>query len=215
MKPEFITFTGADDWTALEGMHDLSRKYPIEWGILFSRSRQGKEPRYPGGDAQSRFLHSNLRMSAHLCGEYSRKIMAGEDIVGMIPVDLGYFNRIQINHADPIPLRVQEFGNSWGPRCIAQTRSDYWPPWRSIDWLFDRSGGRGEAPTAWPAHPRDNRMVGYAGGISPETIRGVMSVLEHIGGRYWIDMETGVRTGDRFDLEKCRQVCEAVYGGPA
>jgi hypothetical protein len=32
-------------------------------------------------------------------------------------------------------------------------------------------------------------------------------------GPYWIDMESGVRTDDRFDLGKCRAVCDAVYGG--
>jgi hypothetical protein len=40
-----------------------------------------------------------------------------------------------------------------------------------------------------------------------------MSVLEQTTGRYWIDMESGVRTDDRFDIEKCRAVCEAVFGG--
>ncbi|MBR0879526.1 hypothetical protein [Bradyrhizobium liaoningense] len=61
--------------------------------------------------------------------------------------------------------------------------------------------------------PGGDRLVGYAGGISPENIHGVMSVLEQTTGRYWIDMESGVRTDDRFDIEKCRAVCEAVFGG--
>jgi hypothetical protein len=30
---------------------------------------------------------------------------------------------------------------------------------------------------------------------------------------YWIDMESGVRDDDnRFSLDKCQAVCEAVYG---
>jgi hypothetical protein len=212
-KPDFITFTGADDWTSIEGMRALSRQYPIEWGVLFSPKRQGVDPRYPGGEALSRLLWSELRLSAHLCGDYSRQIMAGEAIIN-IPVDLGLFSRIQVNHVDPVPARIVEFRSGWGKmRRIAQARGEEFPTDTSVDWLFDRSGGRGTAPTAWPPHPGGDRLVGYAGGISPDNIRGVMSMFETwVHGPYWIDMESGVRTNDRFDLEKCRLVCEAVYG---
>lgn len=208
MKPEFVTFTGADDWTSVEGMRELSAKYPIEWGVLFSPKRQGVDPRYPGGDTQSRLLWSDLRMSAHLCGDYSRQIMAGEAIIDS-PVDLGLFSRIQVNHVEPNTARIIEFRNGWGKmRCITQAR-DQFPDDTSVDWLFDASGGRGIAPTSWPSHP--GRLVGYAGGINPEN---VLDVLKAVGatGPYWIDMESGVRTDDRFDLAKCRAVCEAVYG---
>ncbi|WP_454629668.1 phosphoribosylanthranilate isomerase [Bradyrhizobium cenepequi] len=212
MKPEFITFTGADNWTSTEGMHALSRKYPIEWGILFSPKRQGNDPRYPDGDGLSRIMWSNLRTSAHLCGAYSDAIMNGAEIQRP-PVDFGYFRRIQVNHTDPVPARIIDFRNGWGRmRCIAQTRGEEFPQDTSVDWLFDRSGGTGAAPTAWPMHPGGDRLVGYAGGISPENIRGVMSVLDQMPGRYWIDMESGVRTNDRFDLQKCRSVCEAIFG---
>lgn len=213
MKPEFITFTGIDNWTELYDIHALSLKYPIEWGILFSPKRQGSDPRYPDGDALSRFMWSNLRLSAHLCGAYSDAIMEGRDLEKP-PVDFFYFRRIQVNHAEPKPDRIIHFRNGWGKaRGIAQTRANQFPADTSVDWLFDRSGGRGETPTAWPAHPGGDRLVGYAGGISPENIHGVMSVLEQTTGRYWIDMESGVRTDDRFDIEKCRAVCEAVFGG--
>ncbi|WP_050400449.1 hypothetical protein [Bradyrhizobium embrapense] len=213
MKPEFITFTGIDNWTELHDIHVLSIKYPVEFGVLFSPKRQGTDPRYPDGDALSRFMWSGLRLSAHLCGDYSRRIMAGESIVDTIPVDLGYLNRVQVNHAEPDPAKIIEFRNGWGSmRAIAQTRADAFPADTSVDWLFDRSGGTGVAPTAWPMHPGGDRLVGYAGGISPDNIRGVMSVLEQMPGRYWIDMESGVRTDDRFDIAKCRAVCEAVFG---
>jgi len=211
MKPEFITFTGADDWSSIDDMRSLSARYPVGWGILFSRKRQGIDPRYPGGEAQSRFLWARgLKLSAHLCGEYSDDIMAGRCIACKIPVDLSYFSRIQINHAQPVPARIIEFRNRWGTmRCIAQTHSAF-PADTSIDWLFDASGGRGIAPAAWPTHP--GRLVGYAGGINPDN---VLDVIATIGatGPYWIDMESGVRTDDRFDLGKCRAVCEAVFGG--
>jgi phosphoribosylanthranilate isomerase len=53
--------------------------------------------------------------------------------------------------------------------------------------------------------------VGYAGGINPDNAAEVVSRIQ--ADRYWIDMETGVRTGDWLDLDKCEAVCRAVYGG--
>lgn len=211
--PTFITFTGADDHTDVREMIALSKGYPIEWGILFSPSRQGTDPRYPGGEAQSRFAWSGLRLAAHLCGDYSRAIMEGrlDDIVKQIPVDLGIFKRIQVNHRAPDPIRINTFRKGWGPRCIAQTRAAAFPKDTSIDWLFDASGGRGVAPAKWPAYP--GRHVGYAGGIGPDNVRAVIDQIA-ARGLYWIDMESGVRADGRFDIGLCRRVCEAVYGRP-
>lgn len=209
--PTFITFTGADDHTDVREMIALSKDYPIEWGILFSPSRQGTDPRYPGGEAQSRFAWSGLRLAAHLCGDYSRAIIEDrlDDIVKQIPVDLGIFKRIQVNHRAPDSIRINTFRKGWGPRCIAQTRAAEFPNDTSIDWLFDASGGRGVAPAKWPTYP--GRHVGYAGGIGPDN---VLAVIDQIAARgpYWIDMESGVRTDDRFDIGLCRRVCEAIYG---
>jgi hypothetical protein len=212
INPHFITFTGADDQTDVRGMAELSGRYPIEWGILFSPSRQGNEPRYPGGKALSRFAWSGLRMSAHLCGGHSRAIMESriDQVVQQIPVDLGTFNRIQVNHRDPDPARIDEFGKGWGPRCIAQTRAATFPTDTAVDWLYDASGGRGIMPDRWPTHD-DGRLVGYAGGISPDNVQAVIGQIA-ARGPYWIDMESGVRdSADRFDIALCRQVCEAVY----
>lgn len=212
--PNFITFTGADDWADIDDMRALARRYPIEWGILFSPSRQGVHPRYPGGEAQSRFAWSGLRLAAHLCGGHSNAIMTGAPM--NTPVDFGIFDRIQINHAEPLPDRISAFRRGWGPRCIAQCRiaGALFPRDTSIDWLYDPSGGRGVAPPSWswPTHPGGNRLVGYAGGISPTNVRAVIAAI-NAAGPYWIDMESGVRDADdRFDIDRCTAVCAAVYG---
>lgn len=209
--PEFITFTGADDWTDVAGMVDLSRQYPIEWGILFSPSRQGVDARYPsaGGDALFHMMWANICRSAHLCGQHSRDVMSGKSLATTIPVDLGHFGRVQVNHAQPVPRTIMlEIQDGWGPTPIAQCRGASFPVDTSVDWLFDCSGGRGETPVAWPEYP--GRLVGYAGGIGPDN---VASVIESIAatGPYWIDMESKVRTNDRFDLALVRRVCEIVY----
>lgn len=86
--------------------------------------------------------------------------------------------------------------------------------------LLDASKGKGIAPEAWNApviFDGQPLHTGYAGGISPENIEAVLdatekTVLEHgqPGTRYWLDMETGVRTDNQFDLEKVERVLSAV-----
>jgi hypothetical protein len=58
-------------------------------------------------------------------------------------------------------------------------------------------------------------LVGYAGGLGPETVAKVLPQLTQ-ATPFWIDMESKIRNGDdRFDVGLCRRVCEAVYGQPA
>ncbi|EEF26397.1 conserved hypothetical protein [Ricinus communis] len=89
-----------------------------------------------------------------------------------------------------------------------------------ISVLLDSSRGKGVTPDAW-APPRvwsgQPLHTGYAGGISPENIERVLDATEaairehgNPGARYWLDMETGVRTGNQFDLQKVEQVLRAV-----
>jgi hypothetical protein len=206
MKPQFITFTGADDATSIESMAALSARYPIEWAILFSPSRQGKDPRYPGVAALGRLSASGLRLAAHLCGDYARDVVEGRD--PEIPVMLGSYARLQINHAAPNPEAIAAYSKRVGVPCIAQARGETFPDDTSISWLFDASGGRGIAPKAWPRHP--GRTVGYAGGIGPDNVASSLAAIA-ADGPYWIDMESGVRTGDLFNLDLVAAVCEEVY----
>jgi hypothetical protein len=205
--PEFITFTGADDHTSIAEMAGLSRRYPIEWGVLLNPTRQGIAARFPGEDALARLMASGLRLSAHLCGSYAASIMRG--LGSEIPLDLTAFERFQINHARPDAARISRFGERWGRRCIAQTRGFAFSSDTSVEWLFDASGGRGIAPSEWPPYP--GRLVGYAGGIGPENAASVIEAID-AAGPYWIDMENRVRTDDRFDLVLCELVCAEVYG---
>ncbi|MBN8740679.1 MAG: hypothetical protein BGP24_14885 [Lysobacterales bacterium 69-70] len=208
--PDFITFTGADDRTCVNWMRNIATKYPVEWGVLFSPSRQGVDQRYPGGDKQSELAWSGLRLAAHLCGGHARYVM-GEGEKTRIPVDLGYWQRVQVNHVAPDGRCIARFCHSWGTKGIAQARGDTFPADASVEWLYDRSGGNGVAPKTWPKHPGRGR-VGYAGGINPDNVLDVLRAI-NCDGPYWIDMETGVRdAADWFDLDKVQRVCELVYG---
>jgi hypothetical protein len=163
-----------------------------------------------------------LRLSAHVCGSWAREVADG----GRFDAELGRVlagtvRRIQLNIAygeTDVALawvggEVRALGAN---RAIIQCRGEEFPAASFVDWLFDRSGGRGEAPGAWPRTRLRafGRIQGYAGGITPSN---VLSVLRRIaetkpdGRPHWIDMESGVRTGGWLDLDKCEAVCRAVY----
>ena len=72
--------------------------------------------------------------------------------------------------------------------------------------LLDASGGLG-IDTPIVLYP-SNGKIGYAGGINEGN---VATKLEYLlrnvrTGDFWIDMESGVRTDDWFDLDKVRRV---------
>ncbi len=122
------------------------------------------------------------------------------------------YRRVQVNHMAPHYLRIGAFQDACDTPCIGQFTVGPFPSTEAIQWLYDPSGGFGREPAAWPRHPGGDRLVGYAGGIGPDN---AARVVEAIGadGPYWIDMESRVRTEDDWlALEKCRQVCVAVFG---
>lgn len=215
-RPKFITFTGVDAHTDPAEMRAMSRLYPIEWGILFSPSRRGKETRYPELAEIQRVCRSfqGGRYAAHLCGGDAREVLergksSHDDLL------FECFTRAQVNTAQPIdPARLQEWGDALSISVIVQCRGAEFPTDKRVEWLFDKSGGRGIAPVTWPPIPH-RRRVGFAGGLSPSNVAAAVASIAGTApdAAYWIDMESGVRDErDRFSLNKCRAVCEAVYG---
>jgi phosphoribosylanthranilate isomerase len=75
--------------------------------------------------------------------------------------------------------------------------------------LFDESAGRGISPESWDK-PLPGHVCGYAGGINPSNVQAHIDMIAKVAPGYttWIDMETGVRTDDAFDLAKVRRVLE-------
>lgn len=219
--PAFITFTGVDDHTPIPGLVELSDQYPVEWGVLFSQKQQGTG-RYPSLPYIDELVDAPaLRLSAHLCGAWAREVLDhGRSVHDALLAD--HFRRAQINVKLPF---IDTAGlKAWGDKLhllpILQCR-DGFPKNPDVSWLYDPSGGRGETPAMWPVPPDDapdGELYGFAGGIRPGNVAGIVSLLGKIAGNYWIDMESGVRSGDadnsRFDLELCRRICKSVYGEP-
>jgi phosphoribosylanthranilate isomerase len=210
IKPDFITFTGADDGTRTEELLAFADRHPkTEFGILLSASRAGSS-RYPTL-SWIRNVPRSLHLAAHVCGSWAAALAErGEQ--AEVEALIGGFRRVQINVGrvpqDLGPLA--SFASRLGVEVILQSRDgNAFPADNRISWLFDASGGAGIVPTSWPRH-HEKRLVGYAGGLGPSNAAQVVAGLDATGP-YWIDMESRVRnTDDAFDLSLCDQVSRAV-----
>lgn len=223
-----VTITGADDQVNYEDLLALSREFPfVEWGLLMSESRAGTL-RYPSrrwligleNTVKGLTVDARPKLAAHFCGAVAREALAGR--LHDFPV-IERVQRIQVNGYTPRSPGVVKFARMMPSyELILQSRADVdtfaivqdvleiaaWN--RPASFLVDGSGGTGRPIDVFPV---SNVPMGYAGGIGPDN---VVQALEAIAfhrqfflGPYWIDMESGVRTGDHFDLAKVRAVLEA------
>lgn len=206
-KPLFITFTGVDGLTDVEQCVALSQRYPVEFGFLFSTTRD--DNRYSGMHKIVQFVEQGLSVAVHLCGAVAREAMTTVSY----PMQTEFANRVQVNLLDKHYVSTGLIALGQLKTTIQQSRNTkQWPDTPDgVYSLLDCSGGRGTEIKEYPATP-PNKLVGYAGGFRPGNVKSFVDSLHHHKHGYWIDMETGVRTDDWFDLDKCRQVCEEVYG---
>lgn len=174
MLPQHITFTGVDEHTSPAGMASLSARYPIEWGILFSPSRQGAG-RYPPLDWLRTDLLAEatweMRFSAHLCGGHAQTVLERGLVNGggLQHLITTYCERVQINateYPERLTPALQFQADVMGAPLILQCRGAF-PADERVSWLFDQSGGRGKTPKEWPLAPSSEVLCGYAGGITP------------------------------------------------
>lgn len=208
-KPEFITFTGFDDRTNISDMKGIAGQYPVEWGVLVSPTN--RESRYPSKQAISELTENLMNLSLHCCGGFSKGFQLRKPI--NLPIEsFKPFERIQLNgkiYEPPDSLTVamedEEFCD-----IIIQAPFGFHESRKPLLQLFDTSGGRGKLPNEFPEHP--GYLCGYAGGINPDNVLDVIKKINAPdGARYWIDMESGVRTNGWFDLDKVASVCIKVY----
>lgn len=226
MKLKRITITGLDQRTDVFRLERIAKAFwPwVEFGILASPSRAGKDPRYPTIEEIKTWLgHARLfKMAVHICGRFSRKPGEFFEAIGD---HADFFERMQWNVAPSHlkPAAITEMAMRASERditVIVQIRDEasvellktLQDNHVSAQPLFDGSGGRGlpfETVQKPLSSPTTGRWTGYAGGITPETVSGVLERLEAEllpEQPVWIDMETGVRTDDWLDLDKVQEV---------
>lgn len=227
MRIKFITFTGADDNTPIQDLVNFTQTNPrVEWGLLLSLVKGGS-PRYPSADWWDKFYlddsHIFQQCSGHVCGKAAVQISYGSwDMLDSKYASL--FPVYQINlfgFKEPVSGGdfVRGLSNTLADAIVIQADGvhDYMADFdiykASVDTrvLYDKSGGNGIVGDYSTPHP--THFSGYAGGFTPDNIIEELKKLEQVVGdrEIWIDMESGVRTNNFFDLNKCKRVYDLVY----
>jgi hypothetical protein len=236
VAPFCVSLTGADDEVSPDALFALQQRFPaVEWALLYFPEKEG-QPRNPTAAWRSQFLDvcAGAHTALHLCGtQVFRGILSG-----VIPEEFSRYGRLQLN----INARRQEFTDlevlavytallEAGHRLILQSHEateqlivEFLQGLRAsqyierIDVLFDASRGKGQQPEAWPVghqFPAVTRC-GYAGGLAPDNVAKNLTKIQEDRaqfGPYWLDMESGVRTDNLFDLHKVEQVLQSVFKG--
>jgi hypothetical protein len=231
------TLTGVDEQTDLNALKNLSRKFPrAEWGVLWSGNQQEKHQgagRYPRAQWIKEFGKATegrkIMTALHICGDDALSFLRGDTALWEVAQ---LFNRVQLNvkaqgtslaqdlDEQTISRAAHMFTFSYGHgRIIFQLNNDnkqLCERVRSngIDMLFDSSLGRGVLPASWP-NKRDfpGMRIGYAGGLGPDNIQEQLPFMSKAcaGSSFWVDMESKLRTNDRFDLGACETVLRAAH----
>lgn len=227
--PLRVSFAGIDEHTNLNELEALTEYgkeagITVEFGVLLSgRNGEDGNNRYPSIEFIKQLVGRNLNLSLHLCGKYTSEIMKHGTLEGVKEL-LGEelfdsFQRIQIN---VVGRKTKAPDLSFeGKEIIIQTnlseehsaiRFNYYYTGEhgKVVFLSDVSGGRGEQGnyqnygTPWQ---------GYAGGINPDNVLNVIAEINNSlceNQEYWIDLESGCREDDWFNVEKCKDIITSI-----
>ena len=220
MQLKNVSLTGADDEVEIFNLNKLASSYDfVEFALLFMPEMMGKA-RSPSMDWIENFLenYTGHHKAMHLCGSAFLDFVSGN----FESIDLlKQFNRIQLNTRFAGVIGNYRFENL-AEQIVQHSDIEFIVQYtdeentllplidNSKNWslLFDASAGTGALPETWP-HPIKNYRCGYAGGISPDNLEKTLSDLTAIlpdNYETWIDMESGIRTDDRFDLDKANNI---------
>lgn len=226
MQINRITITGADDQTPVSDLVKFSEKYPIvEWGILHMESYEGKKSRYPSNEWIASFLDEipdHINCAVHLC---RNSVTALKKKRGTIIEMCHKFDRVQLNfnatrmggpyvidlakvvdEEDLVVITQQNQSNKYNILFFGQKHPG------DHHLLYDTSGGRGIIPNMY-YRPSKLHYSGYAGGLTPDNLETELKRINLVvppQETVWIDMETGVRTNEKLDMEKVERVVKLV-----
>ena len=227
-----ISITGADDNTSITQLVELNKNFPYaEWGILYFPEKEGAK-RNPTKEWRKEFL-ANIpkdKTAIHLCGEdVFNEILSDNFDTSELKAELSKFGRIQLNinarklknlFTDEQIAAIYHKLLTSGFHIIAQynhisenairkfietnnVNYDY------FDILLDSSLGKGVSPDTWtvPQGLSHKVTLGFAGGLNPENISNNYQKIDPITkNNYWLDLESGARTENEFDLEKVKNI---------
>ena len=229
MRLQHITFTGIDAKTDIKALAEIQQEFPIaEFGVLTSYHWYENGNRYIDPLIINELRGNGLNLALHVCGSAAHDAAFGRwDMIDkLVWSNIDLFHRIQLN----ISNRSDNPDSLWalpkvvGQEVIIQTCDDLNTNiydatinkfngfrrmfGRSFSMLLDASGGQG-IDTPLKVLPSSGK-VGYAGGFNPDNVGEKLSfLLQNVRmGEFWIDMESGVRTDDWFDIDKVYKVLQ-------
>lgn len=223
MKIDKVTITGADDRTSYNDLLTLQEDFPfVEWGILFSNSKEGQF-RYPSAEHRKAQFIGELNLSAHFCGWWARQVIE-EGNYSLITELPKQYRRVQLNynfgHSNKFKLDwLRNHAEDTDRRIILQLNQsntiilDKWISKENVSskvhFLFDASGGRGTQINKIQ-RPVGGHYTGYAGGITIDNLDSICCDIIRVkdAATVWVDLESGARTNNVFDLELVRALLE-------
>lgn len=222
------TFTGVDEFSSLDSIKTISKKYPfVEWGVLLSTSenRAFNGHRYPGVEWLTNNLptlgriakETGCSIALHVCGGETKKLLRQEESSVALKL-IGYVNRVQINFAYKEPQiqelksLCQKFSDKIFITQHNHKNADLYLKVKSPNHqvLFDASGGRGIDCEVW-VQPLDGKVCGYAGGLGLDNIKNQFEKIKAVAKNvFWIDMEGKIRVDDKLNLEICEKMLATI-----
>lgn len=230
MRLTYVTFTGIDERTDLKRLMKLQQRYPFaEFGVLLSYNYAENGCRFPDPAILSDLSKLGLNLSAHFCGTAAIDIIRNKRfrVYELCNNNTRIFKRCQLNldatdrffelrRYSPMPFISETIFQMVTPDLCRRFLNGQTP--QKVSYLIDGSGGAGiDTPIDIVKAPGVH--IGYAGGIGPDNVEVKLRTLLDTpsDGRFWIDMETRVRTisdsGEWFDLDKVEhvlEICEEV-----
>lgn len=224
---QHITFTGIDQYTDIARLRELQKRFPLaEFGVLLSTDWTKNGTRFPNPAILKELAGQDLHLSAHLCGDAAEWALDGhwpwiDNIIFGGDEIRKAFSRIQLNVSTRKNLPERLAATLPHTEIIIQQKdADHAGLFlrsaecmADVSVLLDASGGRG---VECPFEVRPEMIafkVGYAGGLGPDNAASKLAELLRNPdiGRFWIDMESRVRTDDRLDLDKVEAVLKECY----
>lgn len=238
-KLKFITCSGVNEHISDVGkLFALAQKYPqIEFGIQVSGRKCGfSSERFQWIKEIRRYSLVNrlpINMALHINQEWVEELCQGRIVAELIELlNMRTFNmqllfkRVQLNFRigrEKMPnfdelYQILSSYSVYGRRFIlsynyfnAQIIHELYAEGLRFDCLYDASFGEGIIPSSReaPAFADFDILQGYAGGISPDNVKGELTKIAKVmptDREFFIDAEGKLKNSDGFvSLEKCEQ----------
>jgi hypothetical protein len=229
-----LSITGADNNVPISSLVDLISSNPqLELGVLYFLEKQNVE-RNPGFEWRTQFFQSipKENTALHLCGKEVFDIILDKHFTDSdVYQELIKAQRIQLNinarkdiftasqihdiynvlleQNFTIILQYHERSKNWILPFIENQSSS------NIHILLDSSLGKGISPESFfiPSELINTDFpLGFAGNLNPDNIKAVHNEVKLLQRpKYWLDLESGSRTNNEFDMQKATYLCNEVF----